>query len=179
MAVILERGEFTRADTLETAVTLSFYVLGLAGYFAQQILTRAFYALQESSVPARTAVIAVGVSLVLNLILVWPLGSGGLAAATAVLLVCPGGDARRGSATTSRLGRARRRRPGLAGHRHWPRSAWPLAVGGVQYLLSESSRVLSLGVAVLAGALVYGVLAGVLRIEMLSLFLGKRRRAAI
>ena len=84
VAIILERGEFTHADTLETAATLSFYVLGLAGYFAQQILTRAFYSLQESGVPARTAVIAVCVSLVLNLVLVWPLGSGGLAAATAI-----------------------------------------------------------------------------------------------
>ncbi len=82
VAVILQRGEFLPADTTKTAVTLCFYVLGLTGYFAQQVLTRAFYALQESSVPARTAVIAVCVSLILNLVLVWPLGSGGLAAAT-------------------------------------------------------------------------------------------------
>ncbi len=178
VAVILERGEFTRADSAATAVTLSFYVLGLAGYFAQQVLTRAFYALQESSVPARTAVIAVAIGAVLNLVLVWPLGSGGLAAATAVCsyvqvaMLAIALRRRLGSAVLVGIGRALRDTAlatvGMA-----------LTVGGVQYLLSESSRVLSLGVAVLAGASVYCVLARLLRIEMLSLFLGKRRYAAV
>lgn len=178
VAVILERGEFTRADSVATAVTLSFYVLGLAGYFAQQILTRAFYALQESSVPARTAVIAVGLSLVLNLVLVWPLGSGGLAAATAlgsyvqVAMLAVALRRRLGSAVLGGIGRALRDTAlatlGMA-----------LAVVGVQWVLSGASRVLSLGVAVLAGVCVFGLLSALLRIEMLSLFLGKRRRTAV
>ncbi len=178
VAVILERGEFTPSDSLATAVTLSFYVLGLTGYFAQQVLTRAFYALQESSVPARTAVIAVALSLVLNLAFVWPLGSGGLAAATAlgsyvqVAMLAVALRRRLGSAVLGGIGRALRDTAlatvGMA-----------LAVGGVQWVLSGASRILSLGAAVLAGVCVFGLLASLLRIEMLSLFLGKRRRAAV
>jgi putative peptidoglycan lipid II flippase len=177
VAVILERGEFTRADTVATATTLSFYVLGLAGYFAQQILTRAFYALQESSVPARTAVIAVSLSVILNLVLVWPLGSGGLAAATAVCSYVQ----------VTMLAAALRRRLGpgvLVGIGRALRDTaiaticMAVAVGGVQHVLGQSSRVLSLGGAVLAGTLVYGAVAWVLRIEMLSLFLGHGRRRA-
>ena len=172
VAVILERGEFTRADSAATAVTLSFYVLGLTGYFAQQILTRAFYSLQESSVPARTALIAVGISLVLNLVLVWPLGSGGLAAATAVCSYIQ----------VAMLAMALRRRLGpdvLAGIGRALRDTaiatvcMAVAVGGVQYLMAHSSRILSLGFSVLAGTLVFGAVAWALRIEMLSLFLGK------
>jgi len=84
VSVIFERGQFTANDTSITAVTLSFYALGLCGYFAQQVLARAFYSLQDSKMPARSAIIAVIVNVVLNLTLIWFLGTGGLAAATAV-----------------------------------------------------------------------------------------------
>ncbi|MGE5295950.1 MAG: murein biosynthesis integral membrane protein MurJ [Solirubrobacterales bacterium] len=177
VAVILERGRFTRTDTVATATTLSFYVLGLAGYFAQQVLTRAFYSLQESRVPARTALIAVGVSLALNLVLVWPLGAGGLAAATAigsyvqVALLATALRRRLDAGVLRGVGRALRDTAAAT-------ACMALAVAGVQYLLVESSRVLSLGAAVLAGTAVYGAVAWGLRIEMLSLFLGKRQRAA-
>ena len=84
IAVLFEHGRFTSDDTFEIAWTLSFYSIGLCGFFGQQILTRAFYSTQNSKVPAITAVIAVLVNVVLNLILIWPLGTGGLALSTAV-----------------------------------------------------------------------------------------------
>lgn len=176
VAVILERGEFTHADTLKTASTLSFYVLGLAGYFAQQVLSRAFYSLQESSVPARTAMIAVGASLVLNLVLVWPLGSGGLAAATAICSYIQ----------VAMLVVALRRRlgPGVLGgagraFRDTAMATICMAgvVAGAQYVLADSSLLLVLAVAVPAGVAIYGIVAKLLRIEMLSLFLGQRHSA--
>ncbi|HOV78457.1 MAG TPA: lipid II flippase MurJ, partial [Sedimentisphaerales bacterium] len=177
VAVILERGEFTRADSVATASTLCFYALGLAGYFAQQILTRAFYSLQESKTPARTALLAVGISLILNLVLIWPLGSGGLAAATALCSYIQ----------VAMLLTALRRRLGpgvLAGTGGALRDTAVAtifmagAVVGIQYLLGQSARVLSLGLAVFAGTVVYGAVARVLHIEMLSLFLGRGRRSA-
>jgi putative peptidoglycan lipid II flippase len=83
VSVLFERGQFTAHDTNLTTWTLSFYVLGLSGYFAQQVVTRAFYSMQDSKMPARSALIAVFVNIVLNLTLVWFLGTGGLAASTA------------------------------------------------------------------------------------------------
>jgi len=83
VSVIFERGQFTAQDTLLTSWTLSFYALGLCGYFAQQVATRAFYSMQDSSTPARSALIAVVVNIVLNLSFVWFLGTGGLAASWA------------------------------------------------------------------------------------------------
>lgn len=84
VGLIFERGEFSSADTIGTTFTLAFYVLGLGGYIAQQVLTRVFYSLQESSVPAKSAAVAVLVNVFLNLTLVWFLGAGGLAASTAI-----------------------------------------------------------------------------------------------
>lgn len=84
VSVLFERGRFSAQDTNLTTWTLSFYVLGLSGYFAQQVVTRAFYSMQDSYIPALSAVIAVFTNVVLNLTLVWFLGTGGLAAATAI-----------------------------------------------------------------------------------------------
>ena len=75
---------FFETDSISTSWTLIFYALGLSGYFLQQILTRAFYSLQDSKMPARTALIAVNLNIVLNLILIWFLGTGGLGLSTAI-----------------------------------------------------------------------------------------------
>lgn len=84
VAAVFEHGKFTSSDTEATAWTLSFYALGLCGYFCQQIATRAFYSTQDSKVPALTAVVAVFVNVVLNLTLVWFMATAGLALSTAI-----------------------------------------------------------------------------------------------
>ncbi len=84
IALAFQHGQFTEKDTNMVAWTLLFYALGLCGYFAQQVLTRAFYSMQDSKTPVKSAVIAVFANIVLNLMLIWPLGTGGLAAATAL-----------------------------------------------------------------------------------------------
>jgi putative peptidoglycan lipid II flippase len=176
VAVILQRGEFTGADTGQTAVTLSFYTLGLMGYFAQQVLTRAFYSLQESGVPARSAVWAVFLNLVLSLTLVWPLGAGGLAAATAlcsyvqVAILALALHRRFGRAVLAGLGRA-------LGDTAFATLCMAAAVVAGRSLLGGRSAALTLPAAVLAGVTIYVATARLLRIEMLSL-LWERRRSA-
>ncbi len=91
VSAIFEHGQFTAEDTPIVAWTLCFYALGLTAFFAQQILTRAFYSMQDSKVPAKSAVVAVVVNIVLNLILIWFMGTAGLALSTAIcsyLQVC-------------------------------------------------------------------------------------------
>jgi putative peptidoglycan lipid II flippase len=83
VSTLFEHGRFTAQDTQVVSWTLCFYAMGLCGYFAQQICTRAYYAAQDSSTPAKSAVLAVCINLVLNLSLIWVLGTAGLAAATA------------------------------------------------------------------------------------------------
>jgi putative peptidoglycan lipid II flippase len=84
IAVLFEHGRFTPADTLDTASTMSFYTVGLCGFFIQQILVRAFYSTKDSFIPAMSALGSVVVNVILNLTLIWPLGTGGLALSTSI-----------------------------------------------------------------------------------------------
>ncbi len=84
ISAAFEHGRFTGEDTNMVVKTLAFYALGLCGYFAQQILARAFYSMQDSKMPMRSALVAVVVNFLLNLTLIWYLGRAGLAAATAI-----------------------------------------------------------------------------------------------
>jgi len=84
VSVIFERGQFTGSDTKLTAGVLLFYSLGLCGFFMQQVVTRAFYSMQDSKMPARSALVAVCVNIVLNLTLIWFMGTAGLAISTAM-----------------------------------------------------------------------------------------------
>lgn len=84
VTVLFQRGKFTEHDSLITQRVLMFYAIGLCGYFLQQVVTRAFYSIQDSKWPARTAAFAVFISVILNLVLIWPLGAAGLALSTAI-----------------------------------------------------------------------------------------------
>ncbi len=84
IAAFFQHGEFTADDTAMVVTTLAFYSLGLCGYFAQQLLGRAFYSLLDSKTPMRTALMSVAANVVLNLTLIWFMGQAGLACATAI-----------------------------------------------------------------------------------------------
>jgi len=83
ISVWLRHGNFQASDIQGVVKALVFYSLGITGYFLQQIMVRTFYSMQDSKAPVRTGLVAVGVNFVLNIILIWLLGTGGLAASTA------------------------------------------------------------------------------------------------
>jgi putative peptidoglycan lipid II flippase len=84
ISAAFQHGRFSREDTSMVVWPLLFYTLGLCGYFAQQVMGRAFYSMQESKTPVKSALLAVAVDFILNLTLVWFLGTGGLAGSTAI-----------------------------------------------------------------------------------------------
>jgi len=84
ITIFLQRGQFTAKDTEMVVWPLLFYTLGLCGYFAQQVATRVFYSMQDSKTPVKSALLAVVLNFILNLTLVWFMGTGGLAASTAI-----------------------------------------------------------------------------------------------
>ncbi|OGX39755.1 MAG: murein biosynthesis integral membrane protein MurJ [Omnitrophica WOR_2 bacterium RIFCSPHIGHO2_02_FULL_68_15] len=86
--VLFEHGEFSAYSTGITTQALVWYAVGLAAYMAAKILTNTCYALQDTRTPVRTAVVALGVNVVLNLALMRPMGVGGLALATSVASAC-------------------------------------------------------------------------------------------
>ncbi len=84
VAVVFQHGLFTAAATESTSFTLCFYAIGLLGFFFQQLFTLAFYSLHNSKVPSISACIAVSVNVVLNLTLIWYMGTAGLALSTSI-----------------------------------------------------------------------------------------------
>lgn len=84
ITVWLQHGNFQEKDVPGVVWPLAFYSVGITGYFLQQIIVRAFHSMQNPLPPVRTGIVAVFANFILNLILIWPLGTGGLAASTAI-----------------------------------------------------------------------------------------------
>ena len=83
--VLYEHGEFGPADTARVSRALSLYCLGMWAYSLQQILVRAFFAMEDNRTPVRISMAMLGLNFVLNICLVLtPLREAGVALATAI-----------------------------------------------------------------------------------------------
>jgi putative peptidoglycan lipid II flippase len=82
--VLFERGAFTAHDAQRAAAMIACYASGVLAYCALPVLVRGFYAVGRAATPAKLGLIAVGVNLVLNFTLIWPLAERGLAISTAI-----------------------------------------------------------------------------------------------
>lgn len=81
---VFEYGAFDSSSSEMTSVTLWFYSMGLVGFVLRDIITRAFFALNDAKTPMMNGGIAVGIGITFNFILVGHLGVGGLALATSI-----------------------------------------------------------------------------------------------
>lgn len=68
--LLFKTGKFTETDVLITAFALAFYSIGLVGQSAVQIITRGFYAIQDTKGPLKVGMLTVFINIVLNLIFV-------------------------------------------------------------------------------------------------------------
>lgn len=82
--LLFEHGSFGPEATAQTLYALNFYLIGLVGYGSVYTLTKAFYALYDTRTPVLIGLGAVAVNVGLDLALVGPLGTGGLALATSI-----------------------------------------------------------------------------------------------
>jgi len=83
-AVFFQYGLFSHAAAERTAGALVFFSIGLTGHIVVHVLTRAFYAMQETRVPVLWAIIAVAINVPLMVILSGPMGIEGLALALSI-----------------------------------------------------------------------------------------------
>ena len=84
IALIFQYGHFSPEDTRATAMALAMYAIGLTSYSAVKVLVPACYAMGNSRLPVVTSILSIALALVLNLILIGPLGFWGLALGTSV-----------------------------------------------------------------------------------------------
>ena len=87
VAVIFQRGNFTAADTINTAAALQLYAIGLIGYSIVRIISPTFYAVGRSRIPVMVSAGSVVVNIILNVTLVRTLGYRGLALGTSITAI--------------------------------------------------------------------------------------------
>lgn len=81
---LFQRGAFDARATYLTSTALFYYSLGMTGLGIREILTKAFYALQDARTAMKNGIFVVAVNIILNLLLIEQMGHGGLALATSI-----------------------------------------------------------------------------------------------
>lgn len=84
VSLLFERGAFDATATDRTAVALAFYSLGLIPLGLMLLISRAFYAFRETVTPMGVTVFTMLLNILLNWLLIKPLGHGGIALGTAI-----------------------------------------------------------------------------------------------
>lgn len=91
VAVLFERGAFDQAEAMATAAALAAFATGLPAYAVIKVLAPAFFAREDTATPVKVASAALIANVVLNLILMGPLGHVGIALATTLANWCNAG----------------------------------------------------------------------------------------
>lgn len=82
--ILFQRGAFDTYSTIISSTALFFYALGLLSFGGIKLLGTAFYALQDTRTPVKTAAWCLGINFVLNLLLMFPMKVAGLALASSI-----------------------------------------------------------------------------------------------
>jgi putative peptidoglycan lipid II flippase len=164
VALLFQRGEFGSDATMLTAYALLYYAIGLWAFSAVRIVVATFFALQDTRTPAQTAIISIIANILFGIMLMRPLGHGGLALATTLASVVNLGLLIR--ALRIKLGQLGGRRLVLSACRTMTCSGimgivvWKVAVtlipSGAQ---SVSTLLTGLMVSIASGLLTYGAVA--------------------
>lgn len=87
--IVFERGAFDSDATNITAIVLSCYSIGMIGFGLRDVLSKVFYSIQDTKTPMVNGALSMGMNIVLNIILIKFLGHAGLALATSIsALIC-------------------------------------------------------------------------------------------
>ena len=156
LSVLFERGNFDRQSVLLSAQALFYYAVGLWAFSGTRILSQAFYSVQDVTTPVKAAFVAFLVNGILSVVLMRPLGHGGLALALSIA----------SAVNMALLILLLRRRYGRLGGRAVLAScsrtaAASIAMGGVLWLIVGLSwGAEGASFAARAGHLLFGVVAG-------------------
>ncbi|MDO7786870.1 murein biosynthesis integral membrane protein MurJ [Desulforamulus aquiferis] len=86
VAVLFKRGAFDERALLLTSGVLLFLSIGLIGQCLSPVMTRGFYALQETLTPVKVSILTVAINIVISLLLVKRMEHLGLALANSVAM---------------------------------------------------------------------------------------------
>ncbi|OQA02438.1 MAG: putative peptidoglycan biosynthesis protein MurJ [Planctomycetes bacterium ADurb.Bin401] len=179
--MIYARRRFSVADSMQAALVLKMYVIGMWAYCSYQILARAFYACKDTKTPLKISCVLSVVNLLLLICFVWipGLGPGAFGLSTSITFMI--------NAMTLII--LLRKRMGLLGGRKIAaclmRAVFAsLVMAVVVYLLkgnlSRANNLVVLGVCVPAGAIVFVFMLWILKApELYELIGGIKHRQEI
>ena len=84
VSLLFKRGAFDEHAVKMTAISLIFYSIGMIGFALRDVLSRVFYAIQDTKTPMINATIAVILNIILNVVLAKYMSYAGLALATSI-----------------------------------------------------------------------------------------------
>ncbi|MBW2566702.1 MAG: murein biosynthesis integral membrane protein MurJ [Deltaproteobacteria bacterium] len=84
VSLLFQRGAFDAASSRLTAEAVLYYAVGLWAFSGVRIVVSAFYSLQDTKTPVKTAVVSLLTNIVLSLLLMGSMQHGGLALATSL-----------------------------------------------------------------------------------------------
>ena len=84
VTLLFERGNFDSTSTSLTAIALLFFSVGLLAHVTLEVVSRGFYALQNTRIPLLFALGGMLAHAALSLVLIAPMGLAGLALATSL-----------------------------------------------------------------------------------------------
>lgn len=89
IGAIYQGGAFTPSDTRQTALALSCYAIGLAGYSALKVINPAFYALHDARTPMVVSILSIAVNYATAATMLEAIGLGhaGLALSTSAVAI--------------------------------------------------------------------------------------------
>lgn len=159
------RGAFDEQAAIMTSGALAYYAIGMIGFGLRDVLSRGFYALQDTKTPMINASLSVAINIILNIILSRYMGLNGLALATSFsAIIC-----------TILLFISFRRKLGPFGMKHIIISGIKIiGVSGImgiiakvsyEYLLTQFSWNIALLAAIVIGATVYFIMIYFARIK--------------
>ena len=86
--ILFEHGRFTAHDSELVARSLRFYAAAIWAFSLQQIVSKAYYALQDTRTPLVLSAVTLVLTLVIEIPLLWtPLAEAGMAAGTAIAFI--------------------------------------------------------------------------------------------
>ena len=164
--LLFGRGAFGTDAVVLTANVLVFYSIGMVGYGMREVLSGAFYSMQDTKTPMINAVIGMVLNVILNVILSKYLGICGLALATSISALV----------TTGLLFIGLRRKIGLFGDNQFAKSVVKISTASIcmgliakfgnDYLLFISGNSsLALFLSVVLGAFSYFIMVSFMGID--------------
>ncbi|KAB3529701.1 murein biosynthesis integral membrane protein MurJ [Alkaliphilus serpentinus] len=176
ISLLFGRGAFDSQAIILTSSALFFYSLGMVGFGLREILSRAFYSMQDTKTPMINAAIGMVLNIILNIVLSRYLGIGGLALATSIAAIF----------TTALLFISLRKKIGPFGMKQISISFLKILIASLlmgvlaklsfNYLTSTLSQNLSLLTAIGVGAVSYFGIIYFMKIEDVDVMIGAIRR---